>query len=81
MNGPQAFLDRFGWTLWPQSALPVAIAHRGASDHAPENTLKAFRVAHELGAEMWEIDVRVAACGTVVVSHDASLGRVAGDDR
>jgi glycerophosphoryl diester phosphodiesterase len=81
VNGPQAFLDRFGWTLWPQNALPVAIAHRGASDHAPENTLKAFRVAHELGAEMWEIDVRLAACGTVVVSHDASLGRVAGDDR
>jgi glycerophosphoryl diester phosphodiesterase len=81
VNGTQTFLDRFGWTLWPQSALPVAIAHRGASDHAPENTLKAFRVAHELGAEMWEIDVRVAACGTVVVSHDASLERVAGDAR
>jgi len=73
-------LERFGWTLWPAESLPVAIAHRGASDHAPENTLKAFSVAHELAAEMWEIDVRVAGCGTVVVSHDASLERVAGDD-
>ena len=81
MSGPRAFLDTFGWTLWSDETLPVAIAHRGASDHAPENTLKAFRVAHEFGAEMWEIDVRVAACGTVVVSHDASLERVAGDAR
>lgn len=81
MNGPRTFLERFGWTQWSDEALPVAIAHRGASDHAPENTLKAFRIAHELGAEMWELDVRVAACGTVVVSHDASLERVAADAR
>lgn len=81
MSSPHAFLAEFGWTLWPDDALPIAIAHRGASDHAPENTLKAFRVAHELGAEMWEIDVRVAACGTVVVSHDTSLERVADDAR
>ncbi|MEO0384736.1 MAG: glycerophosphodiester phosphodiesterase family protein [Pseudomonadota bacterium] len=81
MSGPKDFLQRFGWTGWPEDALPVAIAHRGASDYAPENTLKAFRIAHELGAEMWELDVRLAACGTVVVSHDASLERVAGDAR
>jgi glycerophosphoryl diester phosphodiesterase len=77
----QRFLTRFGWAGWPEESLPVAIAHRGASDHAPENTLKAFSVAHELEAELWEIDVRLAACGTVVISHDASLQRVAGDDR
>jgi glycerophosphoryl diester phosphodiesterase len=77
----QRFLTRFGWAGWPEESLPVAIAHRGASDHAPENTLKAFSVAHELEAELWEIDVRLAACGTVVVSHDASLERVADDTR
>ena len=33
------------------------IAHRGASGLAPENTLKAIRLALELGAEAIEIDV------------------------
>lgn len=54
---------------------PLCIAHRGASQHAPENTLQAFRVAAALGADMWEIDIQLTADGEPVVCHDAGLSR------
>lgn len=75
--GLAAFLERYRWPAAVAAATPMAIAHRGASDHAPENTLKAFRIASELGAEMWELDVRVSADGVCVVSHDENLSRMA----
>lgn len=59
---------------------PLCIAHRGASAHAVENTLEAFRVAAELGADMWEIDVQLTADGQPVVSHDAELLRIFGQE-
>lgn len=52
---------------------PYSIAHRGASAYAPANTLKAFRKAAELGADMWEIDIRATSDGVPVVHHDATL--------
>lgn len=55
---------------------PLCIAHRGASAHAVENTLQAFRVAAELGADMWEIDVQLSSDGQPVVSHDSGLSRI-----
>lgn len=57
---------------------PLCIAHRGASQHAVENTLQAFRVAAELGADMWEIDVQLTSDREPVVSHDAALMRIFG---
>lgn len=57
---------------------PLCIAHRGASQHARENTLQAFRVAAAFGADMWEIDVQLTADNQPVVSHDAELMRVFG---
>ena len=51
------------------------IAHRGYSAVAPENTLAAVERALEAGADAVEWDVHVAACGTPVLIHDASLGR------
>lgn len=54
------------------------IAHRGASGHAPENTLAAFRLAEGMGADMVELDLRQTKDGHLVVFHDASLGRVLG---
>lgn len=74
----EAFLKKFGWPASLANCAPFAIAHRGASDHAPENTLKAFRMASELGSEMWEIDMRVSADGVCVISHDGDLERVTG---
>jgi len=52
---------------------PYSIAHRGASAYAADNSLTAFRKAAELGADMWEMDLRVTADGDVVVYHDATL--------
>ena len=49
------------------------MAHRGASHAAPENTVEAFRLARELGADWVELDARLSADGVVVVHHDAHL--------
>ena len=49
------------------------IAHRGASRRAPENTLAAFRLARDLGADMVELDARHTLDRVVVVHHDAFL--------
>lgn len=51
------------------------IGHRGASAHAPENTLAAFALAFEVGADGIEFDVRLARDRVPVVIHDASLRR------
>jgi len=58
---------------------PVSvIAHRGASIEAPENTLAAFRLAIDQGADFIELDVQEAADGTVVVVHDSDLMKLGG---
>ncbi|MEW6567397.1 MAG: glycerophosphodiester phosphodiesterase family protein [Chloroflexota bacterium] len=61
-------------TLWAASR-PLVIAHRGASRRAPENTLAAFRLAADLGADATELDVKLTADGQVVVMHDQTLDR------
>jgi glycerophosphoryl diester phosphodiesterase len=61
-----------------ESREPLIIAHRGASIHAPENTLAAFRRALDDGADGCEFDVRLASDGVPVVIHDATLKRTAG---
>ena len=49
---------------------PQIIAHRGASYLAPENTLAAFRLAGELGADGIEFDVQQTRDGGLIVHHD-----------
>lgn len=49
------------------------IAHRGASAHAPENTLAAFERAIELGAREVELDVRFSSDDEIIVFHDDTL--------
>ena len=56
------------------SARPV-IAHRGASAYAPENTLPAFELAVQQGADAFELDVRLTRDGAPVVIHDDTLER------
>jgi glycerophosphoryl diester phosphodiesterase len=53
----------------------LTIAHRGASALYPENTLRAFIAAADLGADMCEFDVRMTRDGEVVVIHDATVNR------
>jgi glycerophosphoryl diester phosphodiesterase len=52
------------------------IAHRGASDEAPENTIPAFQAAIDAGCRYLETDVHVTRDGVVVAFHDDRLDRV-----
>lgn len=54
---------------------PIAFAHRGASAHAPENSLDAFRLAVRLGATGIESDVWLTADGQPVLDHGGTVGR------
>ena len=54
------------------------IAHRGASFDAPENTLAAFRLAWEQGADGIEGDFRLTLDGQIVCIHDEDTQRVTG---
>jgi len=53
----------------------TVIAHRGASRYAPENTLPAFRVAFDMGADFIEYDVQVTKDKQLVILHDQTLER------
>lgn len=55
-------------------------AHRGASGYAPENTLPAFAMAEQQGADGIELDVQLTKDGEVVVIHDEKIDRT-GTDR
>jgi glycerophosphoryl diester phosphodiesterase len=57
---------------------PTLYAHRGAKLELPENTLDAFRLAVELGADAIETDAHMTRDGRIVLSHDASGLRMAG---
>jgi glycerophosphoryl diester phosphodiesterase len=51
------------------------VAHRGASEHTPENTLAAVHLAARLGAHMVEVDVQRTRDGELVLMHDPTLVR------
>lgn len=55
--------------------LPKILAHRGASAHAPENTMAAFQLAYDQGADGIELDVMLTKEGQVVVIHDDTVDR------
>jgi glycerophosphoryl diester phosphodiesterase len=54
---------------------PKILGHRGASADAPENTLAAFRLALEQGADGFELDAWRCGTGEVVVHHDPDTRR------
>jgi glycerophosphoryl diester phosphodiesterase len=54
---------------------PWVIAHRGASGHAPENTLAAFERAVALGAGFIETDLHLTRDARFVAIHDPTLER------
>lgn len=55
--------------------MTLNIAHRGAAALAPENTMAAFAMAVELGADAIELDLHVSRDGELVVIHDTTLDR------
>ena len=54
------------------------VSHRGGAAENLENTMTAFKHAHNLGTEMLEIDCHITKDGIVVVSHDDLLERTTG---
>ena len=64
-----------GETRSPDEYWPINFAHRGASLRAPENTLEAFQLAAEDGAEGLELDVHMTSDGSIVVIHDDTVER------
>jgi glycerophosphoryl diester phosphodiesterase len=50
-------------------------AHRGASKYAPENTMSAFKLAHEQKADGIELDVQLSKDHVPVIIHDEKLKR------
>jgi glycerophosphoryl diester phosphodiesterase len=59
-------------STWPY---PRWIAHRGAGQRAPENTLAAFKLGASLGYRMFECDVQVSLDGLPFLLHDDTLER------
>jgi len=63
--------DLRGFVLMKQ----LVVAHRGASGVAPENTLLAFQIAYDIGADMIELDVQQTEDGELVCIHDYEVDR------
>jgi glycerophosphoryl diester phosphodiesterase len=59
----------------PELKKPRVVAHRGASGHAPESTLAAYRLALQLGVDGIEMDVHRLQDGILVAIHDPDVQR------
>lgn len=55
--------------------MTIVVAHRGASQHRPENTLPSFELGVEQGADAIELDLHLTADGELAVIHDDTLER------
>lgn len=55
--------------------MTLVVAHRGAAAAAPENTMEAYRLAVEMGADAVELDVHLTADGKLAVIHDETVDR------
>ncbi len=55
--------------------MPYVVGHRGAAGVLPENTLKGFRYAIELGVDYVECDVHLTRDEQLVVMHDSTVDR------
>ena len=58
---------------WGTRDRVLNFAHRGASHDAPQNTLAAFRLAREMGADGVELDVQASKDGEAVVIHNFTV--------
>jgi glycerophosphoryl diester phosphodiesterase len=58
---------------------PIIVGHRGASGHAPENTLISFEKALKLGVTQIETDLRLTSDGVVVLLHNPNIHDASGN--
>ncbi len=58
----------------------IIIGHRGANKVAPENTLKSFQKAIELGADYVEFDIHMTKDNEIVIMHDENIARTTGHE-
>ena len=72
-------LSELGLAGLETAEFPLAIAHRGASAYAADNSERSLRLAAELEAEYSEIDIQLSADGVCVLSHDDDIITEAGD--
>jgi len=66
---------KFIWVFDFQPYSMLRVGHRGARAYEPENTLRSFKKAIELGVDAVELDVRRTRDGEIVVIHDAEVDR------
>ena len=79
----ERYLTRLHAALWraitdDQRLNFINYAHRGASEYSPENTMSAFRMGLEMGANGIETDIQKTKDGLLVLFHDDTLERVVG---
>jgi glycerophosphoryl diester phosphodiesterase len=55
---------------------PMIVAHRGASQEAPQNTIPAFKLAWKQGADAIEGDFHLTKDGHIVCIHDRDTKKV-----
>ncbi|MBW3625381.1 MAG: glycerophosphodiester phosphodiesterase [Armatimonadetes bacterium] len=61
------------WTERQREAGVIRVGHRGAPKLEPENTLRSYRSAMEMGVDMIEVDLRQTADGALVLAHDETI--------
>ncbi len=59
----------------PDEAIPILIAHRGASAYAPEHSIEAYELGIEQGADYLEPDLQLTRDGVLIALHDLTLER------
>lgn len=77
VSGPVVSADAPGKALSAKIGLPwpAVIAHRGASYDAPEETIPAYTLARDLGADYLEMDIQRTKDGVLIALHDDTLER------
>jgi len=54
---------------------PLIIAHRGASGHTPEHTLHSYKLAVDMGADVFEPDLVITKDGTLIARHENEISK------
>lgn len=81
LAAPRVVADAEALISAPPAGKTIVIGHRGYPDAAVENSLEGLTAAAAAGADMVELDIQETKDGGLVVLHDTTLQRLAGDPR